>query len=349
MVLRMSWHKIVLGEIVRVALVVAGGVVGLGLVGCGGGGDGGGEGPRFAYVTNGVDPFWTIAEAGAMAAGEELGVEVRVMMPAGGAVDQKNILEDLVTRGVDGIAVSPVDPANQVEFLSSLAERTLLITHDSDAPEANREVFVGVDNYEAGRLCGQLVKEALPDGGSVMIFVGRMEQDNARRRRQGLIDELLGRDPDPSRFDPPGEVIEGGGYVVLGTLTDQFDRLRAKANVEDTLTRTPDIGAMVGLFAYNTPMILEALAPAGKAGEVVVVGFDEADATLQGLLDGTVYGTVVQDPYMYGYRSVEVLKALHEGDRSVVPEGGMLEVPARAIRKEGAQEFWDDLKIKRGE
>ena len=50
---------------------------------------------------------------------------------------------------------------------------------DADAPDSNRKVFVGVDNYDAGRMCGQLVKEALPEGGEVVIFVGRMEQDNA--------------------------------------------------------------------------------------------------------------------------------------------------------------------------
>jgi ribose transport system substrate-binding protein len=66
-----------------------------------------------------------------------------------------------------------------------------------------------MSNYDAGRMCGELVKEAMPGGGSVMIFVGRVEQDNARLRRQGVIDELLDRSHDPTRFDPPGEVIRG--------------------------------------------------------------------------------------------------------------------------------------------
>ena len=52
-----------------------------------------------------------------------------------------------------------------------------------------------MENYLAGRMCGELVKEAMPDGGSVMLFVGRLEQLNARQRQQGVIDELLDREP----------------------------------------------------------------------------------------------------------------------------------------------------------
>ena len=58
-------------------------------------------------------------------------------------------------------------------------------------------MYVGMDNYRAGRMAGALVKEALPEGGNVVIFIGRLEQDNSKRRRQGTIDEILDR-PDGS-------------------------------------------------------------------------------------------------------------------------------------------------------
>ena len=94
-----------------------------------------------------------------------------------------------------------------------------------------------MDNYDAGLMCGQTLRKAMPDGGTVMIFVGRMDQDNAKRRRQGFIDGLLGRTPDTNRESiRPGEEIKSddGKFTVLGTMTDQFDRAKAKANVEDT-------------------------------------------------------------------------------------------------------------------
>lgn len=304
--------------------------------------------PRVAFVTNGVADFWVIAQKGAEAGGREFEADVSVHMPPAGLTDQQRILEDLMVKGVDGIAVSPIDPVNQTGFLDKVATRADLITHDSDAPDSDRLVYIGMDNYDAGRLCGRLVKESLPEGGKVHIFIGRLEQDNARRRRQGVIDELLDREPDPSRYDPPGAELDGGRYVILGTLTDQFDLAKGKANAEDVLSRHPDVDAMVGLFAYNPPLILEALRGAGRLGQVKVIAFDEDDKTLQGIVDGTVEGTVVQNPYEYGRQSVRVLSSLASGDRSVIPEGGMINIPARTITSENVESFWADLREKTG-
>jgi ribose transport system substrate-binding protein len=303
-----------------------------------------GDKPKIVFVSNGVASFWTIAEAGVMKAGEELGVEVAFHMPTGDEVeDQKNIVEDLLAQDVDAIAISPVNPDNQLEILNKAADNTKLITVDSDAPKANRLLYLGMDNYDAGRMCGQLVKEALPDGGKIMIFVGRLEQDNARGRRQGVIDELLDRPHNPENFDAPGKELKGDKFTIIGTRTDQFDQSKGKANVEDALSKYSDISGMVGLFGYNPPLILEALKQAGKLGQIKVIGFDENDETLQGIKDGTVHGTVVQNPYMYGYRSVEVLKAIVEGNDSVIPASTFIDIPARQIRRANVGEFWAEL------
>ena len=101
---------------------------------------------------------------------------------------------------------------------------------------------------------------------------------------------------------------------------------------------------MVGLFVYNPPLILEAVEAAGKTGEIKIIGFDEHDDTLQGVIDGSIYGTIVQDPYRYGYESVRVLAALARGDQSVIPESGVLDIPVRKIVKGNADEFWAELK-----
>jgi ribose transport system substrate-binding protein len=209
-----------------------------------------------------------------------------------------------------------------------------------------------MDNYIAGRMCGELIAEALPEGGKLAIFVGRLEQDNARRRRQGIFDELLGRDEDPSRFDPPDAEIKEGNWHIVGTYTDQFDRAQAKANAEDALSRYPDLAGMVGLFAYNPPLILEALKQAGKLAEVKVIAFDEDVQTLQGIRDGNVYGTVVQNPFEYGRQSVRVLAGLTRGQSLAelgIPEDGFLNIPARQIRQGNIEEFWSELKRNLGE
>lgn len=303
-----------------------------------------GKKPTVAYVTNGIASFWVIADKGAVAGGKEFEVNVEVRMPPDGVGDQKRMVQELLTRGVNGIAISPIDPDNQADVFQEIRDQTNLITHDSDAPDSGRICYVGMDNYDAGRMCGKLVKQALPDGGSVMIFVGRLGQLNARQRRQGVIDELLDRSHDATRFDEPGSELKGEKYVILDTRTDDFDEGKAKSLSEDAIAKYPDLGCMVGLFAYNPPKCLEAVREAGKIGKIQLVGFDEQDETLQGIVDGEVYGTVVQNPYRYGYESVRILAGLARGDESVLPKDGVLSIPARQITRDNVKAFWDELK-----
>ena len=308
----------------------------------------GGSNIRLAFITNGVASFWTIAKFGAEAAGKELGVTVSVHMPAEGIVDQKRIVEDLIIRGVDGIAISLIDSNNQASFVNETAKQTALITQDADAPNTDRLAYIGMDNYLAGRMLGQLIKETLPQGGKLAIFVGRVEQDNARKRRQGTIDQVLGRSIDSSRYDPPGTELTNGTYTFVVTLTDQFDRVKAKANCEDAVLRYPDLAGIVGLFAYNAPLCLEALKQTQKVGTIKVFSFDEADETLQGIKDGSISGTIVQNPYEYGFQSIKLLKEIVAGNKQAIPPSRFIDIPARRIDRSSVDAFWSDLKKKTG-
>ena len=301
--------------------------------------------PHLAFVSNGVADFWTIAKAGAMAAGKELGCQVTVEFPGGGLGDQKRMLEDLVTRGIDGVSVSPIDPTNQAEILALIAEKSLLITNDSDAPKAPRLCYIGMDNYDAGVMCGKLAREGCASG-EVAIFIGRLEQDNAKRRRQGFIDGLLGRTADATRYDEPGKVITEAGYTIVGTWTDSFDRAKAKANIEDVMIKHPKLALMTGLFEYNSTLAVEVLKQTGKLGTVKLAAFDEGAEVITAIKDGTVLGTVVQDPYGYGFESIKLLHALNQGDMSTIPANGIISISAKVIRKDNAEAFWKDLKAK---
>lgn len=319
----------------------------------GGNASGGGAGAsdarlKTAFVTNQIASFWNIAKVGCEDAAKEFDVDCDVRMPAEAtAVEQKRIVEDLLAGGIQAIAISPIDADNQGALIEQWAARVPLITQDSDAPDTNRLMYIGMDNYTAGRQCGELVKQALPDGGNVMLFIGRLEQDNAKRRRQGVIDVLMGRDA-MGEYDPTGEPISNEKYTVIDTLTDQGNEAKAKQKAEDAITTYPEMNAMVGLFAYNPPACLAALKSQGKIGQIKVIGFDEADDTLQGIKDGHVQGTVVQNPYEYGYRSVEILTNLLKGNQNIIPENKFVDIPARTITKDNVDEFWDDLKSKMG-
>jgi ribose transport system substrate-binding protein len=149
-----------------------------------------GDRPKVGFVSNNPFEFWNIAEAGTRKAAEEFGVEVLFRRPNGSAADQKQIIEDLLSKGVKAIAVSVLEPESQVDFLNKVADQVPLITQDNDAPKSRRKCYIGTDNVAAGRAVGKMVKEAMPGGGTIGIFVGSADALNAKQRRQGVLEEL---------------------------------------------------------------------------------------------------------------------------------------------------------------
>lgn len=160
-----------------------------------------GKGLRVAFITNSIDPFWTLAEFGCNRAAEQFGTQVEVQMPSTGTIEeQKRFLETNIASKLDGVAISPINPENQVQMIDAACAVMPVICQDSDAPSSQRRFYLGTSNYMAGRSAGKLIKEAIPDGGEVMLFVGRMEVLNAKERSQGIIDEL-GDKPIPAIFE----------------------------------------------------------------------------------------------------------------------------------------------------
>lgn len=142
----------------------------------------------------------------------------------------------------------------------------------------------------------------------------------------------------------PASAIQIGNFIILDTRTDQTDRARAKQNVEDAMIRYPDIDCLVGLWAYNGPAILSAVKNAGKVNKVKIVCFDEESDALQGIADGYIHGTVVQQPCEFGYQSVRILAALARGDKSLIPESKIIDIPVKIIGKDNVMAFWGNLK-----
>ena len=89
---------------------------------------------------------------------------------------------------------------------------------------------------------------------------------------------------------------------------------------------------------------------ANVAGKRPIVCFDEEEATLQGVKDGHIHATVVQQPYEFGYQSVRILSALARGEDPGIPADGIVEVPVKVIRQDTVEAFWATLKrLKSGE
>lgn len=289
---------------------------------------GGGKKLKLAFVSNNAANFWSFARAGCNAAAQKLGdVEVDFRITAsGGAAEQRQILDDLVAKGTDGIAVSVDDPDNQTEFLNKVASQTLLICCDSDAAKSKRACYIGTDNEAAGEQVGSMIKECLPNGGDIMLFVGHSDAQNAVERAGGI-----------------KKALAGSNVHIIDIRTDDTDAVRAQKNAEDTLVKYPNIACLVGLWNYNGPAILNAVRSAGKIGQVKIVCFDDEADTLAGIASGAIYGTVVQNPFVFGQEAVTRMDKYLRGDKTAFGDGTIY-IPTREIKKDNVAAYQAEVK-----
>lgn len=285
------------------------------------------------FVVNGASDFWKLAEAGVNKAQEELpayDLQFKYPEQAAAAIQQR-LMDDLVAAGASAIMVSAVDPKSSTEALNRIGSQVPLFTTDSDAPDTNRVAYIGSSNTDAGKQAGEIAKKAMPDGGKCIGFVGLLGADNARERIEGM-----------------KSALEGSKVELIDVRGDDIDMTRAKRNVEDALAANPDITCMVGFYSYNPPRIYEVLKEAGKLGQITVVAFDEDPITLGGVKEGTIAGTVVQQPYEWGYEGMKLMAAHLEGDDSGIPADKLVIIPTKIIDKDNVDAFEAELKARIG-
>ena len=285
------------------------------------------------FVVNGASDFWKIADAGLKKAQEELPnytLEIKYPEQSSAAIQQR-LMDDLVAAGVSAVMVSAVDPKTSTEALDRVASQVPLFTTDSDAPQSKRIAYIGSSNVELGKDAGKLMLKALPDGGKCIGFVGLPGADNARERIEGV-----------------QATIKGSKVEMVDVRGDDIDFARAKRNVADALSAMPDVACMVGFYSYNTPLIYEALKESGKLGQIKIIGFDEDPVTLGGVREGAIEGTVVQNPYEWGYQGMKLMAKYLEGDKSGIPADGLIIVPGQVIDKANVDAFEAELKARVG-
>ena len=285
---------------------------------------------KLAFVTNNASEFWKIAAAGVRKYEAEGRVQVDVKMPPNGTPEEQNqIVENLASQGYHAIAVSAVAPNDQVPMLNRVAAKTALITFDSDAPASNRLLYIGTNNYEAGRVLGGEIVKLLPSGGNMAVFVGTLSADNAAQRFKGIQD-----------------AVAGHKVVVVDRREDGTDRAKARSNVEDIVNAHRDLNLVAGLWSYNGPAIAAAIESLGKKGKVLAAVFDEEAGTLQAIANGTIAVTVVQKPFEFGYLASKWMHDLAtKGDdaRAAIPPAKMIDTGVDVITKDNVAEFSKQL------
>jgi ribose transport system substrate-binding protein len=247
--------------------------------------------------------FWKSIHAGAVRAAQELGVDVIWKGPQkeDDRAQQITVVEDFISRGVDGIVLAPLDDrALMRPVQDAVREKIPVVIIDSALQGSDYASYVATDNYQGGVLAARRLGQLL--GGKGRIFLIRYQEGSAStvQREAGFLDTVTKEFP---------------GLVLLvrdqhaGATTETAYQL-----AENLISRFPDVEGVFTPNESSTFGMLRALQESRLAGKVVFVGFDSSPKLIQGLRDGHIKGLVLQNPAKMGYLGVMTIVAHLRGE-----------------------------------
>jgi len=270
---------------------------------------------RLVILINGDSPYWDAARAGMEKAAEDFKLaaagyaavmESNDATPAGqiDKLRQFGSQSDIVAVAVSAVDATNAAIADEMARLRSQGVHVIALDNDVDrnAFRSAREFYLGTDNLAAGVELGLAGKALLPDGGDFVDFVGRTGAQNASDRMDGFRDAA------------------GEKFKELDRMADEFDRSKAQDNVRHALRNFPGVKALVGIYSYNAPAIVDVVRQLGVRDQVKILTFDAEMGAIEQMGQGMIDAMVVQDPYNMGYLGVRLMKALVEKDEATVKE-----------------------------
>jgi len=279
----------------------------------------------FALVPKAMNnPFFDLARDGCKKAQSELsGIECLYIGPGEHTEqEQIQIVQDLISKKVDGIAVAPSNaPAMAKALKRAKAAGIPVITWGSDLlakDKALRTAYVGTKNYDIGVNLAKITRMLKPAGGSVCIQSGGAAAANHNERMQGIRDTLSGT----SSSAPPGDRLTGqnGWNEVDGCpLYTNDDFPLSVQQMADILAKYRNLTAFIptGGFpqfvanAYRNVAAKHKERIASKSTLLVVA--DTLPMQMDILKDGLSHGQVGQRPYEMGYKAMFILKDIVDG------------------------------------
>jgi ribose transport system substrate-binding protein len=267
------------------------------------------------------NPFFDQARDGCKKAEAELAgkIECLYIGPGehGGGEEQVQVMNDLIARRVDGIAVSPSNAAAMaVPLREAKAAGIPVLTWDSDLlpqDKALRAAYVGTKNYDIGVNIAKRVQAIKPNGGTICIQSGGAAAANHNERMQGIRDTLAG----VTGTQPPGTRLTGqkGWAEAEGCpLYTDDDFPRAVQQMEDILAKLPNLDAFTptGGFPQFVPDAYRNVATKHKARidskALALVVADTLPVQIDLMKAGLSLGQVGQRPFEMGYKTMYFLQ-----------------------------------------
>ncbi|HOV62262.1 MAG TPA: sugar-binding protein [Spirochaetia bacterium] len=283
--------------------------------------------PLFVMVPKGVHPYYEPCYEGFKAAAAKYNVDVEMVSPQKFELPlQVKVIEDLIARKVDGIAISALDDAGLVPVIDDAIKAGIkVITFDAPAPSSAALTYIGTDNKTAGFEAGKKMAEIMGKKGKIVILQGGLGAANLNLRTQGFKEAMAQVAPD---------------IKILEVVDVQGDFAVAVNKTEAILQTYPDLSAIFAVSAEGAPAAAGVIKQQGKAGKVLIGGFDDLKDTLEGIRDGSVSFCLVQKTFKMGWLSIEKLLDAKAGK----PIEKVIDTGVLFVTKDNIDTYMDEMK-----
>ena len=268
---------------------------------------------KIVVIGKSVHSYWSNVEKGVRAAAQDLGLKddqaIFFVPPKEDVAAQMQTMETYIAQGATGIAIAPSDPNALEPVMRKAAEQGIFVT-TLDTPPVKGSVslvYIGTDNFSAGRAAGQAMVKLLPNCGKVGIGRGSDTALNALQRTEGFKDG-----------------VQGAGIVTLAPVNDKEDSTQALALANSIISSNPDLAGAFGVYGYNGPAWASAIKEAKKVGQIKLVCFDATADIINGIKEGVIDATVAQREFDMGYKSVLIIyKMSKDGTNKALADMGV--------------------------
>ena len=282
-----------------------------------------------AVVVKGLDnPFFTVLGDGCALWNKENPTSEYTCLYTGPAssadeAGEVKLVEDLINKGVAGIAISPSNAPAMGKMLKAKAPKMPIMTIDADLAEADRalrKTYLGTNNYDMGVLMAKHLKGLKPRGGTVCMQLGNVAADNINARAAGFRDTIAGK-------KGVNNLAGDGGWTEIAGCplftNDQIDL--ANQQMADVFTKNPKLDAfiLVGGWAQFGPQayaqVTNQVMAKLKSKDLIIIAGDTLPPQLAALKEGRSHAQIGQRPFEMGHRAPAVLIDLIKGTKVADP------------------------------
>lgn len=257
-------------------------------------------------VYNSSYEFFHSMQEGVLTRAAELGINVITHDQNSSTVEMITGVTSLIDQGIDALLISPFNP-DAMPVVTDLAKDAGIpvVVVDIGTGGADVDAFIITDSFAGGSLAGEYALELIRNHSissrNAAIIKVEETATHARRRGEGFKDTLV-----------------NSGFNVVAEITANSDQVLGYEAMKEILAGYQDDLAVV--FAENDRMALgaaQAINEAGKKGQIMVIGFDGDPAAIEAIKEGSMQGTIAQQPFEMGVLGVDVVNTILTGGRVI--------------------------------